>query len=123
MGSATSSMSPSCTAWAAPEAGEVAAEVAEAEEEAAEAAAPRGGVRGVSAYVRKRPLLPSEAAKGDFDALSVEGGGGGGGRVVAHACLMRPDLVPSPQISPHLPISPHISLLRPDLAQTAPRLP
>ena len=79
---------------------------AEAEEEAAEAAAARGGVRGVSAYVRKRPLLPSEAAKGDFDALSVEGGGGGGGRVVAHACLMKPDLVTSPHISPYLPISP-----------------
>ena len=46
----------------------------------------RGGAR-VTVFVRKRPLLPHEEARGDFDALSVAGG-----RLVAHLCLMKPDL-------------------------------
>ena len=51
---------------------------------AAEAAAE--GPR-VAAFVRKRPLLPHEEERGDYDALSVAQG-----RLVAHACLMKPDL-------------------------------
>jgi kinesin family protein 2/24 len=62
-------------------------------------------VSAVAAFVRKRPLLPAEEAKGDYDALSVEipvegdaacgsrQGGSAPGRVVAHACMMKPDLV------------------------------
>ena len=41
----------------------------------------------VAVFVRKRPMLPHEEARGDFDALSVAGG-----RLVAHVCLMKPDL-------------------------------
>ena len=41
----------------------------------------------VAVFVRKRPMLPHEEARGDFDALSVAGG-----RLVAHLCLMKPDL-------------------------------
>ena len=41
----------------------------------------------VAVFVRKRPMLPHEEARGDFDALSVTGG-----RLVAHLCLMKPDL-------------------------------
>ena len=76
MGSATSSTSPSCTAWAAPEAGEVAAEVAEAEEEAAEAekeaaavnaaaeaAGARGGSSGLWSLSRERPSTAESRLK------------------------------------------------------------
>lgn len=61
-----------------------------------------GSVRG---WVRKRPLLPHEAAKGEYDAVSVEqrsgggeGGGGGtlgghrGSHITTHCCLLKPDL-------------------------------
>ena len=41
----------------------------------------------VAAFVRKRPLLQHERERGDFDAVSVAGG-----RLVAHICLMKPDL-------------------------------
>ncbi len=44
----------------------------------------------VSVYVRKRPLLPRELTRGDFDAVSADAGRG---TLTAHACLMRPDLV------------------------------
>lgn len=59
----------------------------------------------VASFVRKRPLLPAEEAKGDYDALSVEVSverdatgasgptGNAPGCVVAHACMMKPDLV------------------------------
>ena len=55
--------------------------------------------------VRCRPLLPHEAAKGEYDAVSAEqrsgggeGGGGGslgahrGSHITTHCCLLKPDL-------------------------------
>lgn len=42
---------------------------------------------GVAGWVRKRPLLAHEAAKAEYDALSV-----GDGTVTTHTCLMKPDL-------------------------------
>ena len=77
-----------------------------------------GGLGSVRGWVRKRPLLPHETSKGEYDAVSVErllGGGGGGGssssissseppppqsqptarrgsHVTTHCCLLKPDL-------------------------------
>ena len=62
------------------------AAAAAAEDPSAEGPSPGFSAR-VAVFVRKRPLLPHEDARGDFDALSVAGG-----RLVAHLCLMKPDL-------------------------------
>ncbi len=44
---------------------------------------------GVSAWVRKRPLLPHEEAKGEYDAITVRDGAR---LVTTHCCLLKPDL-------------------------------
>ncbi|KAL1527163.1 hypothetical protein AB1Y20_015843 [Prymnesium parvum] len=43
----------------------------------------------VSAWVRKRPLLPAELARGEFDAVEAHEASG---TLTTHTCLMKPDL-------------------------------
>ena len=55
-----------------------------------------GGLGSVRGWVRKRPLLPHEEVKGEYDAVSVEGrrsaGGVRGESITTHCCLLKPDL-------------------------------
>jgi kinesin family protein 2/24 len=53
-------------------------------DDVAETAAPRG----TAAFVRKRPFFAAEAARGEFDCVSVPGPSS----VAVHVCLMKPDL-------------------------------
>lgn len=46
-------------------------------------------VAGVSAWVRKRPLLPADLSRGEYDAVEANGRSGS---VTTHTCLMKPDL-------------------------------
>ena len=46
--------------------------------------------RGTAAFVRKRPFFAAEAARGEFDTVSVPRCGGRS--VTVHVCLMKPDL-------------------------------
>ena len=55
-------------------------------DDVAETAAPRG----TAAFVRKRPFFAAEAARGEFDCVSVKRCGGAS--VAVHVCLMKPDL-------------------------------